>query len=150
METLTNAANKQKAGETPVVTTQALQVVSRTPLTPISRSTTTTPRSTDPATDTPRITVSQNSLPVELSSNLLGTIQQMTASAICEQLAVLVPARMTTRSEVTAPEQVDPALATPRPNTIEEPFTQLPTQVGDVPPQWLARRDCLQKRLQDV
>ncbi|KAL0297944.1 UNVERIFIED_CONTAM: hypothetical protein Sangu_2462100 [Sesamum angustifolium] len=93
METLTNAANKQKVGEIPVVTTQVLQVVSSTPLTPISRSTaTTTPRSADPATDTTRITVSQNSLPMELSSDLLGTNQQMITSAIHEQLAVLVPA----------------------------------------------------------
>ncbi|KAL0455575.1 UNVERIFIED_CONTAM: hypothetical protein Slati_0896700 [Sesamum latifolium] len=84
---------------------------------------------------------------MELSSNLLGTIQQMIASTIREQLAVLVPTQMMTPSEVTVPEQADPALAVPRPNTVEGPAAQLPTQMGDVPPQWLARLEYLQKGL---
>ncbi|KAL0462965.1 UNVERIFIED_CONTAM: hypothetical protein Slati_0184100 [Sesamum latifolium] len=74
----------------------------------------------------------------------------MITSAIREQLAVLVPARVTTPSKVVVPEQADPAFPIPRPNAVEGHATQLPTQAGDVPPQWLARLQCLQKRLQDV
>ncbi|KAL0455598.1 UNVERIFIED_CONTAM: hypothetical protein Slati_0899000 [Sesamum latifolium] len=59
----------------------------------------------------------------------------MITSAICEQLAVLAPARVTTSFEVTAPKQVDPALAVPRPNNAKGTTTQLPTQMGDVHPQ---------------
>ncbi|KAL0446081.1 UNVERIFIED_CONTAM: hypothetical protein Slati_1736000 [Sesamum latifolium] len=54
--------------------------------------TTATPRLTDPAADTPRITVAQDTPPVELSPTLLGTLQQMITSAIREQLTVLAPA----------------------------------------------------------
>ncbi|KAL0281733.1 UNVERIFIED_CONTAM: hypothetical protein Sradi_7292200 [Sesamum radiatum] len=46
--------------------------------------------------------------------------------------------------------KADPALAIPRTSTIEGPVTQPPTQVGDVPPQWLAQLEYLQKGLQDV
>ncbi|KAL0423654.1 UNVERIFIED_CONTAM: hypothetical protein Sradi_0900200 [Sesamum radiatum] len=95
METPTNVANKQIAGETPSGTTQALQVISSTPLAPLPGATTTY-RSTDLDTDIPRIIVSLDASPVELSSDLLGTIQQMIASAIRKQLAVLAPARVTT------------------------------------------------------
>ncbi|KAL0339597.1 UNVERIFIED_CONTAM: hypothetical protein Sradi_4476500 [Sesamum radiatum] len=85
-----NVANKQKVGETPSGTTQALQVISSTPFTPLSGSTTTAmPRSTDPTMDTHRIIVSPDAPLVELSSDLLGTIQQMIASVIREQLASL-------------------------------------------------------------
>ncbi|KAL0420480.1 UNVERIFIED_CONTAM: hypothetical protein Slati_3070900 [Sesamum latifolium] len=151
METPTNAPNKQKAGEAPAATTQALQVVPSMSLTSLSRTATTaTPRSTDPAADTPRIIVSPDASPVELSSDLLRTIQQMITLAIREQLAVLVPAQVKTPAEVSIFEQADPALAIPRPNTVEGPTTQLPTQTGGVPPQWLARLEYLLKGLQDV
>ncbi|KAL0386809.1 UNVERIFIED_CONTAM: hypothetical protein Sradi_2562700 [Sesamum radiatum] len=69
METLTNVANKQKAGETPNDTTQALQVGLSAPFAPLSGSTmTATPRSTYLATDIPRILVSLDAPPVELAS----------------------------------------------------------------------------------
>ncbi|KAL0282201.1 UNVERIFIED_CONTAM: hypothetical protein Sangu_2963700 [Sesamum angustifolium] len=75
----------------------------------------------------------------------------MIASAIREQSTVIIPPiRVATPSEVIAPKQVDLALAIPRPNVAEGPSTQLPTQVGDVPPQWLAQLEHLQKKLQDV
>ncbi|KAL0405961.1 UNVERIFIED_CONTAM: hypothetical protein Slati_3910000 [Sesamum latifolium] len=129
-----NTPGKQKVGETPIVTTQALQVVWSTSLTPISRLTATaTPRSVDHAADLPRITVSPDAPSVELSSNFLGTIQQMITSAIHEQLAVLIPARVTTPSEVAAPEQADAALVVSRPNNVEGPTTQLPTQMEMYP-----------------
>ncbi|KAL0352560.1 UNVERIFIED_CONTAM: hypothetical protein Scaly_1644700 [Sesamum calycinum] len=82
---------------------------------------------------------------MELSSGLLGITQQMIASDIHEKLAVLVPARVITPPEATAPEQADPAPAIPRPNVAEGPSTQLPTYVGDVHPQWLAQLEYLQK-----
>ncbi|KAL0449177.1 UNVERIFIED_CONTAM: hypothetical protein Slati_1474100 [Sesamum latifolium] len=52
--------------------------------------------------------------------------------------------------EVVVPEQVDPTLAIPRPEAVQGPAKQLPAQAGDVPPQWLARQESLQKGLQDV
>ncbi|KAL0366877.1 UNVERIFIED_CONTAM: hypothetical protein Sradi_3577800 [Sesamum radiatum] len=53
METPSNAPNKQKAGEMPAVTTQALQVVPSASLTSLSGTAVTAMRrSTDPATDT--------------------------------------------------------------------------------------------------
>ncbi|KAL0455810.1 UNVERIFIED_CONTAM: hypothetical protein Slati_0920200 [Sesamum latifolium] len=59
METPSNPSNKQKAGEAPAAAdTQALQVVPNAPLTSLfGTTTTTTPRSTDPAADTPRVTM---------------------------------------------------------------------------------------------
>ncbi|KAL0405624.1 UNVERIFIED_CONTAM: hypothetical protein Slati_3876300 [Sesamum latifolium] len=117
METPSNPPNKQKAGEAPsAADTQALQVVPNAPLTSLSGTATiATPRSTNPAADTPRVTVTQDAPPMELSPTLLGTLEQMITSAICEQLTVLAP-----------------------------------TQAENVPPQWLARLESLQKGLQDV
>ncbi|KAL0292948.1 UNVERIFIED_CONTAM: hypothetical protein Sradi_6963900 [Sesamum radiatum] len=76
METHSNPPNEQKAGEVPAVaTTQALQVVPSAPVTSLSETTTTTtPRSTDPAADIPRITVIQDAPPMELSPTLLGIL----------------------------------------------------------------------------
>ncbi|KAL0437546.1 UNVERIFIED_CONTAM: hypothetical protein Sradi_0462500 [Sesamum radiatum] len=147
-----NPPNKQKAGEAPTAaTTQALQVVPSASLTSLARATTTTAlRPADPAADTPRITVVQDAPPVELSPALLGTLQQMIASAIREQLTALPPAQATTQPEVVAPEQVDLTLAMPMPKVVQGPVEQLPTQTGGVPPQWLARLESLQKGLQDV
>ncbi|KAL0415982.1 UNVERIFIED_CONTAM: hypothetical protein Slati_3430100 [Sesamum latifolium] len=109
-----------------------------------------TPRSTDPAADTPRITTTQDAPPVELSLTLLGTLQQMITSAIREQLTVLAPVQATTQLEVVIPEQADPTLAIPRPEVVQGLAKKLPAQAGDVPPQWLARLESLQKGLQDV
>ncbi|KAL0451200.1 UNVERIFIED_CONTAM: hypothetical protein Slati_1098100 [Sesamum latifolium] len=58
--------------------------------------------------------------------------------------------QVTTQPKVVVPEQADPALAIPRPDAVEGPAKQLPAQVGDVPPQRLARLESLQKGLQDV
>ncbi|KAL0406135.1 UNVERIFIED_CONTAM: hypothetical protein Slati_3927400 [Sesamum latifolium] len=74
----------------------------------------------------------------------------MITSAIREQLTVLVPAQVTTQPEVVVPEQDDPALAIPRPDAVEGLAKTTPAQVGDVPHQWLARLESLQKGLQDV
>ncbi|KAL0433747.1 UNVERIFIED_CONTAM: hypothetical protein Slati_2709000 [Sesamum latifolium] len=74
----------------------------------------------------------------------------MITLAIREQLTVLAPVQVTTQPEVVIPEQADPTLAIPRPEMVQRPAKQLLAQVGDVPPQWLARLESLQKRLQDV
>ncbi|KAK4382228.1 hypothetical protein Sango_2892300 [Sesamum angolense] len=103
METPTNVANKQKAEETPIVTSQAPQVILSTPFTPIFGSTAmTTPGSIDPTTDIPRIIVSPNALPMELSSDVLGTIHQMIASAIRELNAAEGPSTQLLTQEVKA------------------------------------------------
>ncbi|KAL0313803.1 UNVERIFIED_CONTAM: hypothetical protein Sangu_2224700 [Sesamum angustifolium] len=101
------------------------------------------PRSVDPGTDIPRIVISTDAPLIELSSDLLGTIQQMIASIIHEQLAILVPTRVTTPPEIIAPKHTDQAPLIPRPNVAKGPSTQLPTQMGDVPPQWPARLEYL-------
>ncbi|KAL0434957.1 UNVERIFIED_CONTAM: hypothetical protein Sradi_0203600 [Sesamum radiatum] len=146
METPVNTPNKQKAGDAPGATTQALQVVPSAFLSSLSgTAVTVTPRSRDPATDAPSITVTPDAPPAELPPNLLGTLQQMITSAIREQLMVLVPAQVTAQPEVVVPEQADPALAIPRPDAVEGPTKQLPAQAGDVPLQWLARLESLQK-----
>ncbi|KAL0451448.1 UNVERIFIED_CONTAM: hypothetical protein Slati_1122900 [Sesamum latifolium] len=48
------------------------------------------------------------------------------------------------------PEQADRALAISRPDAVEGHTKKLPAQAGDVPPQWLARLESLQKGLQDI
>ncbi|KAL0415958.1 UNVERIFIED_CONTAM: hypothetical protein Slati_3427700 [Sesamum latifolium] len=87
---------------------------------------------------------------MELSPTLLGTLQQMITSAIREQLTVLALAQVTPQPEVVVPEQADPTLAIPGPEAVPGPAKQLPSQAGDVPLQWLARLEYLQKGLQDV
>ncbi|KAL0463082.1 UNVERIFIED_CONTAM: hypothetical protein Slati_0195800 [Sesamum latifolium] len=74
----------------------------------------------------------------------------MITSAIREQLTVLTPVQVTMQPEVVVPEQDDPTLAIPRPEAVPGPAKQHPAQAGDVPPQWLARLESLQKGLQDV
>ncbi|KAL0294953.1 UNVERIFIED_CONTAM: hypothetical protein Sangu_3207700, partial [Sesamum angustifolium] len=51
--------------------------------------------------------------------------------------------RVTTPSEVTAPELADPALAIPMPNIAEGPSIKAPAHAGDVPLQWLARLEVM-------
>ncbi|KAL0303166.1 UNVERIFIED_CONTAM: hypothetical protein Sradi_6184700 [Sesamum radiatum] len=75
METLVNTPNKQKAGDAPAATTQALQVVPSVPLSSLfGTAATATPRSKDPATDALRITVIPDAPSAELSLNLLETL----------------------------------------------------------------------------
>ncbi|KAL0294400.1 UNVERIFIED_CONTAM: hypothetical protein Sradi_6889600 [Sesamum radiatum] len=52
---------------------------------------------------------------MELSSTLLGTLQQMILSAIREQLTVFAPIQVTMQPAVVVPKQADPTLAIPRP-----------------------------------
>ncbi|KAL0366900.1 UNVERIFIED_CONTAM: hypothetical protein Sradi_3580100 [Sesamum radiatum] len=84
------------------------------------------PRPADPTVDPVRPSVSLDTPPVELSSTLLGAIQQMITSAIREQLAVLVLVRAVTPSKVAAPEQANLAPAMPPPNNVEGLNTMLP------------------------
>ncbi|KAL0458849.1 UNVERIFIED_CONTAM: hypothetical protein Slati_0512100 [Sesamum latifolium] len=126
METPSNAPNKQKAREAPAAaTSQALQIVPSASMTSLSgMSTTATPRLIDPTADTPRITVAQDTPPVELSLTLLETLQQMITSAIREQLTVVAPAQVSTQPEATVLQQADPTLAIPRPEEVPGPDVQ--------------------------
>ncbi|KAL0339292.1 UNVERIFIED_CONTAM: hypothetical protein Sangu_1451300 [Sesamum angustifolium] len=100
----------------------------------------TSPRLAKTSTEPAGHGVSLDTPPTELSSILLGAIRQMITSTIHEQLTVLIHVRTMTPSEMPTPEQINPALVS----------TLAPAQVGDVPPQWLARLNHLQKELQDV
>ncbi|KAL0427110.1 UNVERIFIED_CONTAM: hypothetical protein Slati_2885800 [Sesamum latifolium] len=114
METPSNAPNKQKAGEAPAAATQALQVVQSASMTSLFGTTaTTTSRSTDPATDTSRTTITPDAPPVELPES---------------------PRNSSADDYLSHSRATD----TPRPCP------------GDLPPQWLARLESLQKGLQDV
>ncbi|KAL0400020.1 UNVERIFIED_CONTAM: hypothetical protein Sradi_2345300 [Sesamum radiatum] len=74
----------------------------------------------------------------------------MITSANHEQLTAFAPVQVTTQPEVVVPEQADHTLAILRPEVVQGPATQLSAQAKDVPPQWLARLEALQKGLQDV
>ncbi|KAL0418866.1 UNVERIFIED_CONTAM: hypothetical protein Sradi_1300100 [Sesamum radiatum] len=92
------------------------------------------PRSTDLGADIHKIIVSPNALPVELSSDLLGTIS--TDDRFGHSRATSSPRPYTSDNSLRSdrPEQADPVLAIPRTNTTEGPSTQLPTQMGDILP----------------
>ncbi|KAL0451576.1 UNVERIFIED_CONTAM: hypothetical protein Slati_1135700 [Sesamum latifolium] len=74
----------------------------------------------------------------------------MITTTIREQLVALAPIRATTPSDVSAPEEVDPAPVVPTPKAPKSLNALLQPQPGDVPPQWLALLQCLQKELKDV
>ncbi|KAL0451572.1 UNVERIFIED_CONTAM: hypothetical protein Slati_1135300 [Sesamum latifolium] len=81
---------------------------------------------------------------------LLGAIQQIVAAAIREQVAALAPARITTPSDVEAPEE-EPGEAVPVPAPPIVRRLDIPLTVPQkVPAHWLAHLECLQKGLQDV
>ncbi|KAL0420832.1 UNVERIFIED_CONTAM: hypothetical protein Slati_3106100 [Sesamum latifolium] len=127
-------SNPTVAGSTPATLAQA------TPL----------PRVVGPATDPSRRSTSSDTSMEELSPGLLGAIQQIVSAGIREQVAALTPARMATPSDVDAPEEeaeeVIPVPVPPMGRRQEAP----PPVPQEVPPQWLARLECLQKGLQDV
>ncbi|KAL0434890.1 UNVERIFIED_CONTAM: hypothetical protein Sradi_0196900 [Sesamum radiatum] len=144
--------NKQKAEEAPAdATTQALQVVHGAALAPLfGAAVAASPRSADPAPNAPRIVITQDAPPLELSRTLLGTLQQMITSAICEQLTTVAPTLATRQPEVIVLGQAELTVVMPKPEASPGLAQQPPAQAGDVPPQWLARLESLQKELQDV
>ncbi|KAK4395868.1 hypothetical protein Sango_1741100 [Sesamum angolense] len=74
----------------------------------------------------------------------------MITTTIHERLATLSPVRAATPSEVVAPEEAYPIQSVHAFNNVEGVNALLPPQTGDVPPQWLARLECLQKGLKNV
>ncbi|KAL0294005.1 UNVERIFIED_CONTAM: hypothetical protein Sradi_6908400 [Sesamum radiatum] len=63
---------------------------------------------------------------MELFRALLGTLQQMITSAICEQLTVLTPAQVTMQPEVVVSKQAAPTLVMPRSEAVIESAQQPP------------------------
>ncbi|KAL0378384.1 UNVERIFIED_CONTAM: hypothetical protein Sradi_3143900 [Sesamum radiatum] len=79
----------------------------------------------------------------------MGAIQQIVSAATHEQLAVLTPARTITPSDEDIPEEVAEEGAPVHVLPVAERQGPLLVASQEVPPQWLARFECLQKGLQD-
>ncbi|KAL0386686.1 UNVERIFIED_CONTAM: hypothetical protein Slati_4587200 [Sesamum latifolium] len=71
-------------------------------------------------------------------------------SSYSEQLEVLTPTRTTTPSDVDVPEEVAEEGALVHVLPLAERQGPLIVVSQKVPPQWLARLECLQKGLQDI
>ncbi|KAL0430593.1 UNVERIFIED_CONTAM: hypothetical protein Sradi_0685300 [Sesamum radiatum] len=74
----------------------------------------------------------------------------MITSVIRKQLTVFAPVQVITQPEVVVPDHADPTLAIPRLEAAQGPAKQLSAQAEDVPPEWLAQLEALQKGLQDA
>ncbi|KAL0445067.1 UNVERIFIED_CONTAM: Retrovirus-related Pol polyprotein from transposon.6 [Sesamum latifolium] len=108
------------------------------------------PRVVDPTTDPPRRSTSSDTSTEELSPALLGAIQQIVAAALREHVSAIVPPRVATPSDVEAPEE-EAGEEAPVPVPIAGRRREIPLpESQEVPPQWLARSEHLQKGLQDV
>ncbi|KAL0461243.1 UNVERIFIED_CONTAM: hypothetical protein Slati_0011900 [Sesamum latifolium] len=103
-----------------------------------------------PVADPPRRSTSSDTSTEELSPTLLGAIHQIVSAAIREQVAVLARARVATPSDIDAPEEkVEGNILVPVPPADRRQGAP-PSAPQEVPPQWLARFECLQKGLQEV
>ncbi|KAL0401561.1 UNVERIFIED_CONTAM: hypothetical protein Slati_4186000 [Sesamum latifolium] len=130
MENSNQAADKQKAVAAPIAT-QAIQVMTGAPPPPVVTGSVLAaipqaslpPRVMGPAADPPRRSTFSDTSTEELSPALLGAIQQIVAAALREHVSVAAPPR---RRDIPLPEP------------------------PEVPPQWLAHLEHLQKGLQDV
>ncbi|KAL0444279.1 UNVERIFIED_CONTAM: hypothetical protein Slati_2150600 [Sesamum latifolium] len=81
----------------------------------------------------------------ELSPALLGAIQQIIAAAFWEHVSAIVPPRVATPSDVEAPEkEAGEEAPIPVPPGSRRREILLPKS-QEVPPQWLARFEHLQK-----
>ncbi|KAL0394375.1 UNVERIFIED_CONTAM: hypothetical protein Slati_4403700 [Sesamum latifolium] len=86
----------------------------------------------------------------ELSPALLGAIQQIIAAALREHVPIAAPPRLTPPPEANVPEEeVEEEAPVPVPPIGRMREIPLPGP-QEVPPQWLARLEHLQKGLQDV
>ncbi|KAL0367022.1 UNVERIFIED_CONTAM: hypothetical protein Sradi_3592300 [Sesamum radiatum] len=108
------------------------------------------PRVTDPVADPPRQSTSSDTSTEELLPVLLRAIQQVVAVALREHVPVAAPPRIAPPPEADAPGEEEkgdipiPVLPAGRRRNVPLPEPQ------EVPPQWLARLEHLQKGLQDV
>ncbi|KAL0288152.1 UNVERIFIED_CONTAM: hypothetical protein Sradi_7104800 [Sesamum radiatum] len=140
---------KQKAGETGG--NQTLQAATRTSLTSVGGgSTLPPPRAISLVADPPRRSTSSDTSTDELSSALMGAIQRIVSAAIREQLAVLTPARTIAPSNEDFPKEVAEEGTLVYVFPVAERQGPLLVASQEVPSQWLARFECLQKDLQDV
>ncbi|KAL0433851.1 UNVERIFIED_CONTAM: hypothetical protein Slati_2719400 [Sesamum latifolium] len=107
-------------------------------------------RAVGPTTDPPYRSTSSDTSTEELSPALLGVIQQIVAAAFREHVSVTAPPRVTTPSDVEAPkEDAGEEAPVPVPTGGRRQEIPLP-ESQEVPPQWLAHFEHLQKDLQDV
>ncbi|KAL0405723.1 UNVERIFIED_CONTAM: hypothetical protein Slati_3886200 [Sesamum latifolium] len=157
MENPNHPVDKQKALAT-TTGTQALQVIAGTPPAPtLAESTPVTlaqapppARVMGPLADPPRRSMSLDTFTEELSPALLGAIQQIVAAALREHVAATALPRVATQSDVEAPEE-EAGEEAPIPVPLAGRRREVPTpEAQDVPPQWLAHLERLQKGLQDV
>ncbi|KAL0463041.1 UNVERIFIED_CONTAM: hypothetical protein Slati_0191700 [Sesamum latifolium] len=108
------------------------------------------PRVAGPVTDPPRRSTSSDTSTEELSPALLGAIQQIVATALREHVSATAPPRVATPSDVEAPEE-EAGEEAPMPVPPAGRRREIPLpEPQEVPPQWLAHLEHLQKCLQDV
>ncbi|KAL0433572.1 UNVERIFIED_CONTAM: hypothetical protein Slati_2691500 [Sesamum latifolium] len=157
MENPNQAADKQKTVAAPIAT-QALQVMTGAPPPPMVTGSTPaalpqaslSPRIMGPTADPHRRNTSSDTSTEELSPALLGAIQQIVTAALREHVSVAVPPRLAPPPEAEVLEEEGeeeapvPVLPAGRRREIPRP------EPPEVPPQWLARLEHLQKGLQDV
>ncbi|KAL0433683.1 UNVERIFIED_CONTAM: hypothetical protein Slati_2702600 [Sesamum latifolium] len=149
--------DKQK----PVVTpsgTQALQVIAGTPPAPMLVGSTPVtlaqapppPGVAGPAANPPRQSTCSDTSTKELSPVLLGAIQQIVAATFREHVSVIAPPWVATLSDVEAPDE-EAGEEAPVPVPLAGRRWEIPLpEHQEVPPQWLAHFEHLQKGLQDV
>ncbi|KAL0433289.1 UNVERIFIED_CONTAM: hypothetical protein Slati_2663200 [Sesamum latifolium] len=157
MKNPNQTTDKQKGVASPIGT-QALQVIAGAPPPPGATGsasaalpqTSLPPRVMGPAVEPPHRSTSSDTSTEELSPALLGAIQQIVAAALREHVPIAAPLRLTLPPEANVPEEEvkeEAPVAVPptgRGREIPLPGPQ------EVPPQWLARLEHLQKGLQDV
>ncbi|KAL0448221.1 UNVERIFIED_CONTAM: hypothetical protein Slati_1950000 [Sesamum latifolium] len=157
MENPNQTTNKQK-GTAPPIGTQALQVITGAPSLPgVTGSTPAAlppaplpPRVTDPVADLPRRSTSSDTSTEELSPALLRAIQHVVAAALREHVLVAAPPRVAPPPEADGLDDEDEEeIPVPVPPAGRRHNVPLPEPL-EVPPQWLARLEHLQKGLQNV
>ncbi|KAL0462073.1 UNVERIFIED_CONTAM: hypothetical protein Slati_0094900 [Sesamum latifolium] len=152
MENPNQTTDKQKGTALPIGT-QALQVITGAP--PLPRVTGSTPaallpaplppRVMDPVADPPHRSISSDTSTEELSPTLLRAIQHVVAVALREHVHVAAPPRVAPPPEADAPNEEDEEeIPVPVPPAGRRRNVLLPGP-QEVPPQWLARLEHLQK-----
>ncbi|KAL0361605.1 UNVERIFIED_CONTAM: hypothetical protein Sradi_3845000 [Sesamum radiatum] len=157
MKNPNQTADKKKGVAAPIGT-QALQVMTGAPPPPVATGSapvalpqaSLSPRIMGPTADPHRRSTSSDTSTEELSPALLGAIQQIVAAVLREHVSVAAPSRLAPAPEVEVLEEEgeEEALVPVLPAGRRR-GTPLP-EPPEVPPQWLARLEHLQKGLQDV
>ncbi|KAL0313320.1 UNVERIFIED_CONTAM: hypothetical protein Sradi_5731300 [Sesamum radiatum] len=157
MKNSNQTTDKQK-GTAPPIDPQALQVIAGAPPLPgVTGSTPPAlppaplpPRVTDPVADLPRRSTSLDTSTEELFPALVRAIQHVVAAALREHVPVAAPLRVAPPPEADALNEEDEGeILAPVPPASRRRNVPLPGP-QEVPPQWLARLEHLQKGLQDM